>query len=648
MYERLSAPGTLGSLTLKNRVVMTAASCSLSGEGGRMTEDMIAYYERRAKGGVGLIITEMVCVEEKTGQLFPKELSAAREENIADFEALSERLHPYGTKLFAQLFHPGSNGDPKLNTGGLLSVSEAKGKKKGLAREATREDIAYLADCFGRAALRVRQAGVDGVEVHAAHHYLIHSFLSPVTNHREDEFGGSLSNRARFLQMIVASIRHYCGPDFPLMVRVSLEEYVGTNGYHADTGIKICQMLESWGVDAINVTASGTNSKLSQSMEPITYLQGWRKHLMRAVKRSVSIPVCGVSVIRDPAFAEQLLEEGYTDFVGSVRAFLADPDWMQKAQSGQEENIVRCISCMSCLEMHYKIGRISCALNPETGVESQITPLKQDGAGRKVLVLGAGPSGLEAAYLAAERGFSVTVYEKGEKPGGQLLLAAAAPRKEKMQWLLDSLLRRCEQAGVSLRCSRAPSVEELAKEEPYAILDATGGSPLIPDSIEGVRVNPMVCTAADVLSGRVLPRGESVVVVGSGMTGLETAELLSERERENAVMVLEAAPRIAPGALGSNRNVVTAQLETQQVVFLLNRRLTKVGEDRIFFCDAQTGEDYVYPCDRVVLALGVSPERPYGDKLSGICEKWIRIGDAKQAGKIWKAIHDAYDAVHRL
>lgn len=648
MYERLSAPGTLGSLTLKNRVVMTAASCSLSGEGGRMTEDMLAYYERRAKGGVGLIITEMVCVEEKTGQLFPKELSAAREENIADFEALAERLHPYGTKLFAQLFHPGSNGDPKLNSGGLLSVSEAKGKKKGLARAATREDIVYLADCFGRAALRVRQAGVDGVEVHAAHHYLIHSFLSPVTNHREDEFGGSLSNRARFLQMIVASIRHYCGPDFPLMVRVSLEEYIGTNGYHADTGIKICQMLESWGVDAINVTASGTNSKLSQSMEPITYLQGWRKHLMRAVKRSVSIPVCGVSVIRDPAFAEQLLEEGYTDFVGSVRAFLADPDWMQKAQSGEEENIVRCISCMSCLEMHNKIGRISCALNPETGVESQVTPLKQDGAGRKVLVLGAGPSGLEAAYLAAERGFSVTVYEKGEKPGGQLLLAAAAPRKEKMQWLLDSLLKRCEQTGVRLVCSKAPSVEELAKEEAYAILDATGASPLIPDSIEGVRGNPMVCTAADVLSGRVLPHGESIVVVGSGMTGLETAELLSERERENAVLVLEAAPRIAPGALGSNRNVVTAQLENQQVVFLINRRLIKVGEDRIFFCDAQTGEDYVYPCDRVVLALGVSPERPYGDELSAICKKWIRIGDAKQVGKIWHAIHDAYDAAQGL
>lgn len=648
MYENLRAPGKLGTLTLKNRVVMTAASCSLSGEGGRMTEDMIAYYERRAKGGVGLIITEMVCVEEETGQLFPKELSAATEASIPEFRALSQRIHPYGTKIFAQLFHPGSNGDPKLNAGGLLSVSEAKGKKKGMAREATEEDLSHLADCFGRAALRVLEGGFDGVEVHAAHHYLIHSFLSPVTNHREDAFGGSLENRARFLQMIVASIRQYCGPDFPLMVRVSLEEYIGVNGYHADTGIKICQMLERWGVDAINVTASGTNSKLSQSMEPITYLQGWRKHLMRAVKRSVSIPVCGVSVIRDPAFAEQLLEEGYTDFVGSVRAFLADPDWMKKAEAGEEDRIVRCISCMSCLEMHYKLGRISCALNPETGVEHLVAPLTSDGAGRKVLVLGAGPAGLEAAYLAAQRGFSVTVYEKGETPGGQLLLAVAAPRKEKIQWLIDSLLQRCERAGVTLRCSHAPSMEELAKEAPYAILDATGAIPRLPGHIEGVQGNPLVCTAADVLAGRVLPKGESIVVVGSGMTGLETAELLSERTRENAVVILEAAPRIAPGALGSNRNVVTVQLETQQVVFMLNRRLTKVGEDRIFFCDAQSGEEYEYPCDRVVLALGTRPELPYGEGRGDVCQRWIRMGDAKQPGKIWHAIHDAYDAVHSL
>ncbi len=645
MYEHLASSGQIGSLHLPNRVVMTAASCSLSEVGGKMTEDMLAYYERRAQGGVGLIITEMVCVNEETGQLFVKELSATHDDCIDDFRQLAERLHPYGTKIFAQLFHPGSNGDPKLNKKGLVSVAEAEGKKKGRANALTPPEIANLADDFGKAALRVKESGCDGVEVHAAHHYLIHSFLSPVTNHRTDEFGGSLENRCRFLKMIVDSIRHYCGNDFPLMVRVSIEEYIGKDGYHPDTGVKICQMLESWGVDAINATASGTNSKLSQSMEPMCYPQGWRKHLLKAVKKSVSIPVCGVTIIREPAFAESLIAEGYTDFVGSVRAFLADPDWMQKAQTGREDDILRCISCMSCLDMHYKLGRISCALNPETGIESHCVPLRQDGQGRRVLVLGGGCAGMQAAYLAAQRGFSVTLFEKTDHLGGQLCYAAAAPRKEKILWLLDSLQKRCREAGVDIRFGHAPTVAELQAEAPYAILDATGGIPRIPQEMEG---NPLVCTAKDILVGHVQPQGESIVVVGSGLTGLETAELLSSYKKENAVLVLEASQRLAPGALGSNRNVVVQQLETQQVIFLLNRRLVSVGEDRIFLEDSETGEAFVYPCDRVVLAIGTVAEHPYQDALVSICDKVLTLGDSQTVGKIWHAMHSAYDAVVSL
>ena len=648
MYERLKSPGVIGSLTVKNRVVMTAASCSLSEEDGRMTEDMMAYYERRAKGGVGLIITEMVCVDEAHGKLFPRELSAARDSHIGEFQKLADRVHPYGAKIFAQLFHPGSNGDPKLNPEGLLSVGELSGKKRGQAKMASVEQILAMAEAFGKAALRVKQGGFDGVEVHGAHHYLLHSFLSPVTNKRTDEFGGSLENRAKVLRLVVEAIRKSCGPDFPIMVRVSVEEYIGAEGYHADVGIKICQMLEQWGVDAIDVSASGTNSKLSQSMEPITYPQGWRKHLLRAVKKSVSIPVCGVTVVREPAYAEMLLEEGYTDFVGSVRAFLADPDWMEKAQSGREGEIVRCISCMACLEMHYKLSRITCALNPETGYEARHSPLPIDGDGRLVIVLGAGAAGMEAALLAAQRGFSVKVYEKGQAPGGQLRLAAMVPRKEKISWLIESLASRCKEQGVTFVYGTAPTVEELKAQKPYAILDATGAKPLIPKSIEGAEGNPMVCTPPEIITNGLDIREESVVIVGSGMTGLETAEILCAHERNNAVVVMEAEGRIAPGALGSNRNVVTAVLELGNVVFMTNRRLLKVGEDRIYFCDSRTGEDYVYPCDRVVLALGVAGERPYGDRLQEACSRVITIGDAKEPGKVWNAIHDGYHAARSL
>ena len=323
MYEKLFSPGAIGTLTIPNRIVMTAASASLSQPDGTMTEDMLAYYEARAKGGVGLIITEMVCVDEARGVLFPRELNAAREDKIPAFRALAERVHPYGTKIFAQLFHPGANADPKLNPHlPLVSASDGRGKKRGTAQAATREDIQEIVQKFGQAARRIKESGMDGVEVHAAHHYFLHSFLSPVTNHRTDEYGGSLENRTRILREVVEAIRAACGRDFPLMFRISLEEYIGREGYHADTGIQICQMLASWGVDAINVTASGTDSKLSQSVEPMYYPQGWRKHLPKAVKRTVPLPVVSVALIRDPAYGEKLLEEGVLDFVASARSHL--------------------------------------------------------------------------------------------------------------------------------------------------------------------------------------------------------------------------------------------------------------------------------------------------------------------------------------
>lgn len=642
MYKRLAEPGKIGSLTIKNRIAMTAASASLSEPDGTMTEDMLAYYEARAKGGVGLIITEMVCVDEDRGVLFARELNAAREENIPSFQQLADRIHPYGTKLFAQLFHPGANADPKLNPKlPLLSASDSQGKKRGLAREATKEEIADIVEKFGQGARRIKESGFDGVEIHAAHHYFIHSFLSPVTNRRSDEYGGSLENRTRILKEIVDAIRKTCGPDFPLMFRVSIEEYIGKDGYHADTGIKICQMLEQWGVDAINTTASGTDSKLSQSAEPMYYPQGWRKHLPKAVKGVVSIPVLSVALIRDPAYAEKLLEDGVLDFAATVRGHLADPEWANKAFTGREEDIIPCISCMACFEKYFIEGHITCAVNPETGYEAQLPPIQEDGEGRLVAVLGAGPAGMEAAWIAARRGFHVVLFEKDSTPGGQLKLAVKTPRKEKIQWLIDSLVRRCTQAGVEFRLGCAPALEELKALAPYAILDATGGRPAIPASIQGAD-SPMVCTPPDIITGRVDPREESIVVVGSGMTGLETAEVLSDRLRNNAVVVMEAASRLAPGVQGSNRNAVTAVLDINNVVFMCSRTLTRIGEDRVWFRDTKTGEEYVYPCDRVVLALGTRPVHPYGDKLETVCDKVFRLGDSEQGGQIWHAVRTGY------
>lgn len=645
MYERLQAPGQIGGVTIPNRVVMTAARTQLADEAGNMTEAMLAYYERRAKGGVGLIVTEAVYVDAQYGVSVVGEMPASDDGCIAQFSKLSQRIHPYGTKLFAQLFHPGGNADAALSPGGLISASARK-SKGGVVREATLAEIDHVVQAFGAAALRMQAAGLDGVEIHAAHNYLIQDFLSPVTNHRTDEFGGSLENRSRLLRRIVEEIIARCGAAFPIMVRVSLEEYIGVKGYHADEGIKLCQWLEQWGAAAINVTAGGTSSKLSQSMEPITYRQGWRKHLMKAVKKSVGIPVCGVAIIRDPAFAEKLLAEGYTDFVGSVRAHLAEPDWANKAFAGQE--ILSCISCMSCLEMEYKLGKLTCALNPETGYESSCPKLEENGGGRLVLVLGAGPAGLEAAWIAAKRGFQVKLYEKSKHSGGQMRLAGLVPRKDKILGAIKTLEARCRRAGVEMFFACTPTVEALKAQKPYAILDATGGTAALPKAIDGLEDNPLVCTPEEIITNGLDLREESVVVVGSGMTGLETAEILSDWSRNNAVLVLEAAPRLAPGVLGSNRNVVTAVLDANGVVYQCDRRLERVGTDRIYLSDTRSGEAYEYPCDRVVLAVGVKPADPYGQTLEEACALVKKIGDAQKSGKIWHAIHDGYEAAMKL
>ena len=314
-----------------------------------------------------------------------------------------------------------------------------------------------------------KKAGVDIVELHGAHGYLIQQFLSPYTNHRKDEYGGSFENRMRFLEEIVTGIKERCGKDYPLMVRLTVDEMMERigkpgEGYGLETGKKIAKRLEELGVDAINVSSANYDT-YNCWLEPTTYEPGWRKHLAKAIKETVNIPVVAANVIRTPEQAEKQLKEGYQDFVASARAFICDPHWPEKARSGHPEDIQRCIGCLNCIRSFMtnagegKPGE--CALNMSIANERFYYDMPKDGLGRRVIVIGAGPAGLTAAKTMAMRGFDVELYEKAEKAGGQVIAASSGSHKERLYWAIEDLMMQAVADAVdsSLRRVFAPPVD---------------------------------------------------------------------------------------------------------------------------------------------------------------------------------------------
>ena len=644
-YEKLFQEGRIGNLTLKNRVVMTAAGCEMAGEQGEIPEEYIAYYEERAKGGVGAIITELVQVNGTTGIMNAHQVLMHQESCMEQLRPLAERMHQYDCKIFLQMQHPG-NVTTAQKLGGKTPVSASNVSNLIFPQEVRPmelSEIEELTEQFAMAAYRAKQAGIDGVEIHAAHFYLLHQFLSPHFNKRTDQYGGNLENRARILKEVLEKIREKCGKEYPVIVRVSVEEYL-EDGYHLDEGIEICKLLEQYGADAINVTCAGTGCAYGQSLEPISYPQGWRTHLSKAVKQFVNIPVIGVSVIREPEYAEQVLQEGAMDFVGSARNHLADPYWTEKARTGQEEDIRKCISCLKCIQGVAQGTGIGCSVNPQCGHETEALHVEKNGAGKNVIVLGGGPAGMEAAITAAKRGFSVDLYERNNVLGGQIRLASQAPHKEKMNWLLEHQMCQLQKYKVTVHLNQQPGVEEISEKKPYAVMDATGAVPIIPGFIE--KKEGFVYTPDEILTGKVRMEQKNIVIVGSGMTGLETAEYLVARG--NAVTLVEMDTVIARQAYGTQVADVLKYLKTGTVVIMTATALSSIEDGYLVVEDAVTKKKHNLAADAVILSLGVRNQGMYQNILPQICEKYQTVGDAQKSGRIYDAIRSGYKAALAL
>lgn len=690
VFEKLLSQGNIGKLNLKNRVVMPAMMLGHGQFDGTPTKQMRDYYEERAKGDVGLIITEIARVNDFHGVGAFAQLAVSKDYQIDPLRQMIDSIHKHDCKLIVQLHHAGYQAEPL--TVGLLPLSIQMDRwfswykglfyniapkarilaEKGVVlstvspskvepnrftrarnRALTLKEIHNLQMEFIEGAGRVKMAGGDGVELHAAHGYLLQQFLSPRTNQREDQYGGSAENRVRFITEILQGIKAACGMDFPVIVRLTADECYSEigekgKGYDLVEGVHIAKLLEEAGADAIHVS-SGNYETMNYWLEPTSFKTGWRKHLAKAVKDNVKIPVIAANVIRSPEQAEDQISEGYQDFVALGRPHIADPHWTLKVIEGRQDEIKRCISCLWCFESmmdnayHGEAGQ--CAINPFMGRERERDKIRVDGRGRLVMIVGAGPSGLASAEILAERGFEVHIYDKEDHIGGQLYLAAQPPGKEKLSWCFEDLLTACKKRNVQVHLKQEVMEDLIDEMNPYAVIIATGGQSVMPSRITGIH-EPHVLYPEDVLKRKEKIRNQAVIVIGSGMTGLETAEALAVKN--NKVTVVEMSDRIAPTAYFQHVDDVLPKLEALDVCLKTSQELYEITSDGVRIKHTKTGELESLKADKVVLSLGVKPNRRLYDKLVDRGIDVHLIGDANRVGRVGQAIREGVDLAMAL
>ncbi len=681
-YDKLFSPIKIGNVEIKNRICMAPMLMDFGQFDGRTTEELMNYYEERAKGGTGLIITEITRVNDVTGGAAFAQLGLSHDYQIEGMKEFANRIHKYGAKLFVQLHHPGRQNMGLLIGTLPLSITCDKyiphfkdmlykvvpaGKflmKKHLVprvvapskcensyfsdgnnRALTKKEIKNLIQDFIDGAVRAKKAGVDGVQLHASHGYLLQQFLSPNTNKRTDEYGGDTRGRMKFILDIIEGIKKECGEDYPIIVRLTVDECyekIGKKGkgYDLTEGVKMAKILEEAGVAAIDVSSASYDA-FNYWLEPVSFEPGWRKYMAKAVKDAVSIPVIAANLIRTPEQAESQLNEGVQDVISLGRPHIADSHFANKAKEGRAEDIKRCICCLYCIESMQNNAYIGdhgyCAVNPMVGSEKY--EFRNNGNGRKVTVVGSGPAGLMAAELMAKRGFKVTVFEKENVIGGQVDLAVKPPHKEKLYWCIEDMLTACRKLGVEIKTGVDVTGELIREINPYAVIVATGAVATKPEFIKGYD-KAHVYTSTDALKGDFKPENLKIAVVGSGMTGLETAELLSEN---NDVFVVEMANEIAPGVWMQHKDDVMPRLQKNGVKFYTSQKLSEIKEKSIVI-EGRNGLTDL-ECDAVVLSLGAKSDNALYNEIKDKFKNVYLIGDSAKVGRIADATRSAFECV---
>ena len=668
-YPHLLSPGRIGTLELRNRILMCPMGDNQATADGYVTDQQIAYFEARARGGAALLIVGSVGVTAPDGLSSPRQAALANESMAGGFARMAERVHAHGAKLALQLVHNGKNAVMDIVAGrpmvvpsypkskhpdalmGMLTADEASrmgtpGQVKGARvsyHEMTREDIAQMAETYATSAELAREAGVDAVELHAGHGYLIDGFLSPTTNHRSDEYGGPIENRARFLVDVLSAIRRRVGRDYPVWCRINGEEFL-IAGQTLSDACRVAELAEAAGADAIHVSTYADPSRAIGFTEAhATHIPGRFLEHAAAVKRCVRIPIIAVGRI-DPELAEKTIAEGSADFVAMGRKLIADPELPNKLARGEREDVRPCMYHYRCISQIFVSSGISCAVNAFTGREAELrlTPAAKS---VRVLVVGGGPAGMEAARLAVLRGHRVTLVEAAQALGGRFRFAAetSEPNAELLRWL-EVQVRKL---GVELRLGTRWDAAAIAAAGFDHVFVATGARwprPKLP-GIERPHVHD-VDGLGPWLAGELGSPDESLVVLGGDKPGIALAGL-ARRRGPGPVTVLEATEVFATsnGVVGRWRYVHEAR--EAGVVLEGGARVVAIEPDSVRWLDASGGA-HSTPAQRVLVTDGALPDDGLTRELRARGVSAQSLGDCRELGRVEGAMRDATEAVLSL
>ena len=658
-YKHLFSPLKIRNKTLKNRIEVAPISVfdlATTPERHPVERDM-AFFRMRAMGGAA-VITLGDCIVHPSGvdsgHLPSPKILACNEDNLPFLTRIADEIHRYGALANIEINHAGMLSASENFDGwgpDFIDFTESKTVaplteqssedepvyRKGKVLFMTEEMIETIVDAFGTSALQAKVCGFDMAMIHAAHGWLIHQFMSPLTNHRTDRFGGSLENRARFLLMIIDRIRHYYGEDFLIEVRMSGTEYV-EGGYTLEDAVEFSKMMDEK-VDIIHVSAGNFYyPETEYQMVPSVFTkQGHNVYLAEEIKKHVKTNVLTLGALMEPSEMDEIIASGKADMVAACRSQNADPMFADKVRRGQEDDVRPCTRCSDCIA-NYQTRITTCAVNPTLHRPFDIVYPSLPTTPKKVLVAGGGPGGMEAAIVAKERGHEVILCEKSGKLGGLINYAREIPFKKDLVRYLDYLIAKVNRIGVDIRLNTEVTPELLTEIAPYACIAAVGSDAVIP-AIKGVEnAHPIM----DMYTGKINV-GQNVVIVGGGLAGSEAAVELVMNGKN--VTLVEMTSEIAKDANSLHKPALLAEIAKYpaSLTVMKNTTCNEITGNGIK-CSNTSGEELVITADTVIVAVGMVPREGVVEGLREVSDEFAAIGDCKQARKIGEAVIEAYDA----